>query len=257
MHLEKYIPADGLKPFIKTFMVIESDGGMDNRILPGTSIVMVLRVRGNVLLKEENTTTGLPASLITGIRQSARVMTYSKDTVTILVIFKETGAAAFFRQPLHELQGLSVSLDHLIPPQRIWDIEEQLYSAPTHPQRIAIVQGFLLSILHESSPDLLIRSAVQKIAQAHGNIRIMDLAKGLYTSRDPFEKRFRQATGTSPKQFAGIVRLRHLISNYPNNKNLTDAAHMAGYFDQAHFNKHFRSFTGQTPQDFFRSTPHW
>src|SRR5262249_31566081 len=154
-------------------------------------------------------------------------------------------AAAFFPQPLHELQGLSISIDHFIPQQRIRDIEEQLSSAPANPQRIVIVERFLLSVLNETSPDLLVQAAVQKIKQAHGDIRIKDLAKDLYTSRDPFEKRFRQATGTSPKQFAGIVRLRRLIGHYASYSSLTDAAHRAGYFDQAHFNKHFKSFTGQ------------
>jgi AraC-like DNA-binding protein len=257
MHVEKYIPADGLKPFIRTFMIIESGPGMDNRILPDTSIVMAFRVKGSIQVKVENQETGMPVSLVTGIRQSMRVMGYAKDTANILVIFSETGATAFFPQPLHELQGITVSLDHLIPQQRIRDIEEQLYSAQTNPARIAIVEQFLLSLLKERTADLLVHTAVQKIKQAHGDIRIKDLVKDLYSSRDPFEKRFRQATGTSPKQFAGIIRLRRVIDNYSMYGSLTDAAYSAGYFDQAHFNKHFKLFTGQTPHDFFRSSAWW
>jgi AraC-like DNA-binding protein len=38
---------------------------------------------------------------------------------------------------------------------------------------------------------------------------------------------------------------------------LTDAAYQAGYFDQSHFIKDFRLFTGRTPKDFFSDFQYW
>ena len=37
------------------------------------------------------------------------------------------------------------------------------------------------------------------------------------------------------------------------NKNLTDIAHEAGYFDQPHMVRDFRLFTDQAPEDFLRN----
>ena len=238
-------------------MILESEQGVENRILPDTSIVLAFRLKGNTRFTGENVETGLPASVITGIRKSSRLIGYAKQTASLLVSFHETGAAAFFRSPLHELQDASVSLYNLIRQQKIRDIEEQLPAAPTNLQRVALVEQFLLSELKNSSPDFLVSDALKKIRLAEGQIRIKDLIKPLYISRDPFEKRFRQATGTSPKQFAGIVRLRNLIDNYSGNTSLTDIAHTAGYFDQAHFIKDFKSFTGHAPLDFFRTFSWW
>jgi AraC-like DNA-binding protein len=53
------------------------------------------------------------------------------------------------------------------------------------------------------------------------------------------------------------VRLRKVIDTYDPATNLTEAALTAGYFDQAHFIKDFRSFTGQSPQEFFKSPLYW
>jgi AraC-like DNA-binding protein len=53
------------------------------------------------------------------------------------------------------------------------------------------------------------------------------------------------------------VRLRYLISRRPDTTNLTGLAHAAGFFDQAHFIKKFRAFTGQAPQQFFANTQYW
>jgi len=38
---------------------------------------------------------------------------------------------------------------------------------------------------------------------------------------------------------------------------LTETAFDAGYFDQPHFNKDFKLFTGQTPTDFLKSPIFW
>ena len=127
----------------------------------------------------------------------------------------------------------------------------------TRLQRIAIVERFLLAELKKPAHDGLVLHTIQKIHTANGDIRIKDMLTDLHISRDPFEKRFRRITGTSPKQFAVIVRLRHLIDHYAKAASLTDVAYASGYFDQAHFIKDFRSFTGQTPHAFFKSPLYW
>ncbi|SFD47583.1 transcriptional regulator, AraC family [Chitinophaga sp. CF118] len=253
MKIERYLPADNLKPFIKAFMIIESDNGMENNTLPDTSVVMAFRYMGNISIAGNP----LPVSMISGLRNSPRLIGYSKATAALLVIFTEGGAAAFLKQPLHELFQGSLSLDDLIPRFRLNEVEERLGEAGNTQQRIAIVERFLLSILKVQQSDLLITNAIQEIKQANGDLRIKSLISKLYISQDAFEKRFRKTVGTSPKQFAGIVRWRNVIAKYPQSTSLTAAAHAAGYFDQAHFIKDFKSFTGQTPHSFFTSPVFW
>lgn len=257
MKSERYLPSAVLRPFIKTFTIIESDNGMENRILPDTSLVMAFRFRGNIKVAEQGIESQLPSSVITGIRRSTRLVGYSKEASTLLVIFHEGGAAPFFKQPLHELFGMSVSLDDIIHRSNVSEIEERLAEAKNNEQRIFIVEQFLLRQLKKPQQDLLIQSAVRQIKAVNGDLRIADLLEDLPVSRDPFEKRFRRMIGTSPKQFSVIVRLRNLIDHYSPTTNLTGIAHAAGYFDQAHFIKDFKLFTGQTPQEFFKSPVYW
>jgi AraC-like DNA-binding protein len=184
-------------------------------------------------------------------------MGYSKEAATLLVAFHEGAAAAFFKEPLHELFGLHIGLDYFIHRSTVAEIEERLAEAKSNLHRIAIVEQFLCSILKKPQLDPLILKAVQAIKLSHGDIRIKDLVAELPISLDTFEKRFKRVIGTSPKQFSTIVRLRGLIENYPQAKSLTDAAVTAGYFDQAHFIKAFKTFTGQTPTAFFNASPYW
>lgn len=255
--MAQFLPSPILQPYIKTFLFIESEQRMVNRILPDTSIVIAFRLRGNVTFSDNGTTQNFPQSVISGIRERSRLVNYAKDTTNLLVIFKEGGAAAFFKEPLHELGSLSVSLDYLIQPSKVNAIEDELATADNNPRRIGIIERFLLSELKKTQPDLLVGEAIQQIRLSKGDIKIKDLLFRLPISRDPFEKRFRKITGTSPKHFAAIIRLKNLIENYKGADSLTAAAHSAGYYDQAHFIKDFRSFTGQTPLDFFKTPPLW
>ena len=78
-----------------------------------------------------------------------------------------------------------------------------------------------------------------------------ELVSGLHVSQSVLEKRFRQVVGASPKKFASIVRFKHTINTYDRNKSLTDLGYEAGFYDQAHFIKEIRHFTGDSPETFF------
>ena len=257
MKMGLHHPANILKPYIKTFLIIESECGMENRTLPDTSIVLAFRYRGAITDNSIGVKNNLPASLITGVRRSVRLINYSGHAAALLVIFKPGGASAFFKEPLHELFGSSLPLNDLMSAGKLKEVEEQLAEANNNLQRIAVIERFLRSLLRVSSPDLLIQQAIGQIQLNKGNLKIKQLVNSLPISHDPFEKRFRQLTGTSAKQFSSIVRMRHVIDNYTAPKSLTEAALSAGYFDQAHFIKDFKLFTGLTPLDFFRAPHYW
>ena len=257
MNIVDFIPTAQLKPFVMTYRIIESQDELVNRVLPNTSLAIAFRCKGNVNYIRENHNDNLPISTISGIRKSVRLIHYSKNTETLVILLKEAGAKAFFKEPLHELFEESVSLDNFIPQKKIAIIEELLAEAKTHNQKIAIIEQFLLSRLHDYKPDKLIAAAIAIIQSKKGIIKIKELADTLYISQDAFEKRFRKTIGSSPKQFCYVVRIKSIIDQKQDNQNLIDLAFDAGYFDQPHFNKDFKLFTGQTPSKFFKFPSFW
>jgi len=257
LKIEQYIPADALKPYVKALMIIESDKQTENRLLPDTSIVLAFRLKGRVTDLSQDAGNSLSSSVITGLRRSVRFLSYDDQTANLLVIFREGGAAALFKEPLHEFFSKSTPLDEFMPSAQLRLIEEQLNEAGSNQQKVAVIERFLLLRLNKKREDQLINHAMQQIRSANGNIKIRNLAASMAISIDPFEKRFRRVAGISPKQFADTIRLRSLIKQYSALENLTGIALEAGYFDQAHFIKDFRTFTGLAPQQFFRSAAWW
>lgn len=250
-------PGPSLAPFIKRYLIIECADDSLNRVFPDTSLVMTFRYKGKVSYQTGNTKNDLSPFMISGVRRSGRLINYASGTGNIIVLFRETGAHAFIREPLHELAEHSVPLDNCAGYRDISIMREQLAGVETNTERIKLVEQFLLSRQYQARHDALITTAIQKIRHATGNIKIKSLTDTLCVSQDAFEKRFRKIVGIAPKQFANIIRMKSVVNNGLKTKIFAEAAYNAGFFDQSHFNKDFKLFTGLTPTEFLQSPAFW
>lgn len=246
-----YLPSPVLRPFIKSFLIHETDNQSTYDVLPDTSLVIGFQYKGRLSNMVGGEEISLAVSGVSGLADHAKTFKNSPGIGTVLVLFKDGGAAPFFRQPLHELFRESVSLDNFMLRSELLSFENQLVDAKTDAQRIAVVEKFLLSRLNSTTPDQLVAGALGLIYKTQGKIRMKELAEQLHTSQSPLEKRFRQVVGASPKKFASIVRFKNVLQQYDRSRSLTELGYAAGFYDQAHFIKEFRSFTGRTPEDFF------
>ncbi|GAB3696890.1 hypothetical protein GCM10027592_20530 [Spirosoma flavus] len=257
METTEYLPTEQLQPYIKAYRMIESKDELVNRILPGTSFTIAFRFRGQISDRRESAHVILPTITFSGLRKSVRLFHYAPDSAALVVQFNEAGINAFFRQPLHELFEESVSLDTFFPQTEMSILEEQLAEAAHNPARIALVERFLCSKLINHKPDRLVSEAIRSMYSSNGLISVKELASDLCISQDAFEKRFRKVAGTTPKQFASIIRMKAIIRQHDSPASFLDLALDNGYYDQPHFNKDFKLFTGLTPTDFFKSVRYW
>jgi AraC-like DNA-binding protein len=251
--MQIFEPVSCLRPYIKSIVMVETNYTRAKRLLPDTSIVAAIRLKGNVQFKAENGNTNLPMLSLSGLRTSYRFAEYAANSTNILVQFKEGGAAAFFKIPMHELFESNVALDQFFLPSDLMRLQEHLEANEPVQEKISYIQQFLISKLLYGKTDLLIANAVEKITLANGLVNMKQLAKDFHISLDPFEKRFRKIIGATPKQFSDIIRMQSLIAQAQPAIPLLDSALNAGFFDQSHFIRNFKKFTGQTPGNFFHS----
>jgi AraC-type DNA-binding domain-containing proteins len=251
MILETFMPTERLKPFVKCYIVVDCDKTMVNTMLPDTSLIVGFRFKGSTkyITDTENT---LPFAVVAGLRKSIQLMKDERGTGNVLVVFRTSGAAAFFREPLHDMFGEVLSLNEFSNFNVLSRLEDRLCEAKSSQDRINIVETFLLEKLCDHKQDALVAHAINIINTHKGFIRIRDLAAKLCISIDPFEKRFRRATGATPKHFCYIVRMNTILAEL-NDRSLAQTAAQAGYYDQAHFTKDFKLFTGKTPLEFLKN----
>ena len=254
MIFETYKPTGILRNHVENYLVVKTEQAISDAIIPETSPILSFRSKGQHSYWVNDIQKDLPPSAITGLRKSVKPIFLSKNTETILVKFKPCESALFFKEPLQIFSEVSISLYDFLPRQVVLGVEEQLTKDSNSLQKISTIENFLLSLFNNNRSNILIKTAVQKIVLSNGTIKIKELASILHISLDAFEKQFRKIAGTSPKQFSSIVRLTSLINRKYNHQSLSEIAYDYGYFDQSHFIKDFKMFTGKTPLDYFKNT---
>lgn len=252
MRFEKVLPAQQLRPYIKYYVISENAAETQYKVFPLSGLVMGFQYRGRLLVCEADGGQRLLTAGITGISDGYKVFKNSAGIGTLLVYFTETGWMQFSRCPAHELFNRSVALPDVLDGKEVTVIEEQLALAQTDAQRIQLLNRFFLQQIKEQAPDTLVAEALRLIYASGGNIQIRQLNEKLFTSQSPLEKRFRKLVGTTPKKFASIVRFNSVLQNLDKGRSLTDLCYEYQYFDQAHFIKDFKRYTGETPERFKR-----
>lgn len=250
MRFDKFLPSPALRPYIKYYVISEHSGEKTYKVFPPTNLVIGFQYYGKLTMLSDDLEKPLDPSGITGIIDEYRIFRHTTAIGTVLIYFTEVGISYFSKCPANELFGQSISLDHIFAKPKVAETEERLGLSTTDQERISIIESLLFSQLKQRKDDLMVTEAVKLIYGAKGNLRIKDLSSVLSVSQSPFEKRFRKTVGTSAKKFASIVRFHSVLEQLQWNKPFNEIIFEHNFFDQAHFIKDFRKYTGDTPENF-------
>lgn len=133
----------------------------------------------------------------------------------------------------------------------IIELEEKIQLASTTKQRIDIIVAFLESRLAKiSKPPPGITEIILEVMSANGNLNVSELAERNFLSIRQFERNFKNYSGFSPKLFTRISRFQNALQQFRSEVPLTQIAYDAGYYDQSHFIKDFKEFSGKHPKTF-------
>ncbi len=132
-------------------------------------------------------------------------------------------------------------------------LNEKMALAQSTECRIRILSNYLKCLLSNKNIKApLMTSAIQQVKRSDGNTKVIDLAGDAFLSTKQFNRRFRDFSGFTPKMYARIIRFESAIRSYAYFSNLTEVAHHSGYYDQAHFIREFKAFTGFNPTTFWK-----
>ena len=139
-------------------------------------------------------------------------------------------------------------------------LHQQLREAKSITEMIVNSEGYLIKQLANSKakdPYNCILSLSERIVLNSGNDSVEKLAYDANMSMKTFERRFTEQVGAPPKLFSRIVKFNKAIAlkMSDHKKTWTTIAHECGYFDQMHFLRDFKLFSGKPAGVFFKDTP--
>ncbi len=172
---------------------------------------------------------------------------------TFAIRFYPYGFANFVTEPIKNLANKETPIGQLFEEKKARELEEKIIGAKDMKLRIEIIESFLLERLNEKSTvENIVKTTVDALLSTNGNAQIKTILKDDLSKRRLLERKFAKEIGVSPKQLGKLIRLQSALKMLLNKEteNLTNIAYQSDYYDQAHFIKDFKEFTGTSPREF-------
>ncbi|HEY8696537.1 MAG TPA: helix-turn-helix domain-containing protein [Rhizomicrobium sp.] len=168
------------------------------------------------------------------------------------VQFRAGGAFPFFKPPAREFQNAHISLSD------IWGgdaerLHQRLVQAPTPEDKFEILQRALIA----AAPRAFVRhpvveEALASFARAPHKASVARLAAEAGVSHKRLIKLFADEVGFTPKLYLRVTRFQRVLLRIFQAPQVDwgDMVERHGYFDQSHFIRDFREFSGLTPSEY-------
>jgi AraC-like DNA-binding protein len=257
MLYQEYEIAIPLKPFVKVIWSMESSGTAVGippmRILPDSCVELVIHFHDPYSTTfGSGKTDPQPKSMIVAQMKDYIEISPTGRIGMVSVRFSAQGAYHFFGVPMKEIANGVTDLK-LVWNNLAHEIEERIYGCINTVERVRILQTYLIGqLLKNGQEDRIVDYCLELIYNSKGLVSIADLSVKTGTSNRQLIRKFNNRIGVSPKEFARIIKFISAVNYLRTNTSsgFAEAALDCGYYDQAHFIRDFKEYSGLTPGEF-------
>jgi AraC-like DNA-binding protein len=245
-----------LKGYIDKIWVLETDCGLPQddmkMLVPDGRMLLLIPMKNGLLgkmsgrdyfAKEGN------MSLV-GLSDNPSMVDaqFDRPLGVIGVDFTARGAYRFFQWRLKEISNRLYLLADILG-KTVKHIEERIIDTKSIGEKLQIVQHFLFDLFTKKEGDEVFEYCIQKIQSTHGGISVKELEHQTGYSSRWLNCKFEERLGVSPKNFASISRFQYYYHALLTNASrvLTHKEFYNHYYDESHFIREFKRFTGMPP----------
>jgi AraC-like DNA-binding protein len=181
--------------------------------------------------------------------RSKSVLTISPGGLRLAGVKLEPRALrSLLRIPLSGLRDNTVGVADL-GCRPLLDLEDQIANLQGVGQLGGLLDRFFLRSLGEDvDDDASVHGLIESIRAAHGAQPILRWAREHRIDTRTLERRFVARMGMTPKQFARVERFKHSYLHLNGGQARTPRRpYLEGYYDESHFDREYRHFTGTSP----------
>jgi AraC-like DNA-binding protein len=194
----------------------------------------------------------LPGIALCGAHSSSFAIDAFQPT-NMGVYFKPGGAAAFFSGSAREF------VDNHIALSDIWGAEaeslhQRLVHAPTPDAKAAILLRALVAHAREPRRHPAVALALERFERAPHRASIAGVAREAEVSVKRLIGLFADEVGMTPKSYLRVSRFQRVLERVHRAPTVDwmEEVERHGYYDQPHFIREFREFSGFTPTEYLR-----
>jgi hypothetical protein len=257
MNYRTFEPHSDLKPLVKCYWTLEvpaAENTQRQRIVPDGCIEMAFILGDDIKRYTSKDEFILqPRAMVLGQTTEPFYIEPTGFVNSFAVRFYPYGFANFVTTPIKNLANKETPIDLLFGKKPAKELTQKIVRAADTKERIEITEAFLLNkFSSKTTIDNIVKATMDTLLSTKGKASVNTMLKGDLSKRRQLERRFVKLIGISPKQLGKIIRLQTALKILLNrqSESLTQIAYDSEYYDQAHFIRDFKEFTGISPKDF-------
>lgn len=266
MRFQNIEPHPLLKGYIEKMWVFESSGRIPAEdlklVVPNGNIKLTVAYRNGIVaaMNGHVFTSKEQGISLTGLVDVPVILDVDEDiaTGTLCAEFNPQGAYRFFRMPLNDIKNQIHPLKDILGTVAK-QLEEQISNVESIEGKVALLQQFLLKQFLLQEEDAIFEYCITKIISSKGKITVKELEKKTGYSSRWLNMKFTDKLGISPKNLATVIRFKQYYQALINNeeRSFMQNEFYDYYYDQSHFIKDFKRFTGLTYSGFENKANHF
>jgi AraC-like DNA-binding protein len=247
-----FFPSETLKPFIKCYWTCRHPADVVEVMYPSGSIELCIDISdGNTVRHRGNRSMRVPRLELLGHWTIPTQAAIAKGNTCLITRFNPYAASLFFPNPASDFTNESVDLCDIFSKETT-DLYDRLMEQPLLPQKIAVLEEFLvrrLAMNRKGHQHLkLVEGLCNQVYSRDNAFNLENLSAQYGVSERYIQKLFSTWVGLTPQKFFAVQRFNKSLELIRSSTEpLTSIAFECGYYDQAHFIKEFKSYTGLTP----------
>jgi AraC-like DNA-binding protein len=177
----------------------------------------------------------------------------------ILVEFTASGFYYLFHKSPYDLTNKLSEVSNFISKELYNNLETNLVKYDDPIDQVNIIERILLELSYKALPFIdYIEESIKLIDKHFGNITVSDVVTKIRRGKRQFDRKFHDVVGVSPKYYAKIVQLYHVLNVIcsKNYSSIQELAFKGEFYDLPHFVNAFKKLTGFTPSEFIKSDKH-
>ena len=264
MNYQTFQPHPDLESLVNCYWTLEVPAENDSqrqRIIPDGCIEMAFILGDDIkrytgLLGKRTTEDGFilqPRAMVLGQIIEPFYIEPTGYVNTFAIRFYPYGFSNFVTMSIKNLANKETPIALLFEEKTANELERKIVQATSTEQRIEIIENFLLDKMNDQTTiDNIVKMTIDALLLTNGSASINTILKEDLSRRWQLERNFLKQIGVSPKQLGKVIRIQTALKLLLNEKagNLTNVAYESEFYDQAHFIKDFKEFTGINPKEF-------
>ncbi len=253
MFYERIIPPPSLASLIECYWVIENDSPtiQQQKIIPDGFPEIIFHYRAPYRINISGNWENQSQQLLAGQIRNHFLLENTGVSGMIGIKFKPYALSELFYLEMSEFTDKVVNLLDVLP-EEFEGIYSKMVSNSSYTFKVEVLNSFLESYLHSMSKSDKIEQAVNLIFETKATLTISEIAKKINISERQLERLFKRYIGLSPKFYCRIIRFAYIFELVQKeNIEWSELAQHTGFYDQSHFIKNFKEFTGEDPTKYF------